>query len=624
MTLLHKPLRNILSAAYDTSAAAVCFIMALSLRWGDAMWLHTQAYLWPATFGVAASMLGWVLYSRLYRRVWRYVSLKDITTILRVCAAALILFYGAFFLLNRLELLPRSVPLIHALLLLALMIAPRVLSRLWHEKNLSLPQSQQIPVLLIGASDEAETFIRESMRHRHFAYRVVGLASIDASSVGRTIHHVKIYGALGDIPAILRKLKRKGNAAQRLILATDKLPSGAMSALLTMADEENIPLSRMPRLSDLSASDASLLHDIKPIDVEDILGRAQVKIDMESMRRLVAGKCVLVTGAGGSIGSELVRQLAGFAPQHLICLEQNEYALYRIDQELAEQWPTLRRSAVLADVRDAEQIKRLFTELCPHNVFHAAALKHVPLCEANVREAILTNVQGTQSVADACLAASVSLMVQISTDKAVNPSNVMGACKRIGESYAQALGQSQSVTRFVTVRFGNVLGSTGSVVPLFQRQLEQGGPITVTHRDMTRYFMTIREAVRLVIQAASLQAAKQRAPIYVLEMGEPIKIDDLARQMIRLAGLRPDNNIAITYTGLRKGEKLHEALFYDSESLEPTQHDSILLASARDVALKPLAKHIAQLIKAASSQHDAAQLRNMLQSIVPEYQPTES
>jgi FlaA1/EpsC-like NDP-sugar epimerase len=615
--------RNVLSAAYDTLAAGACFVAALQLRWPDALWHNTQHYLLNGTAGAAACMLLMVLYTRLYRRVWRYVSLKDITTMLRVCGATMLVFYGGFFLASRLELLPRTVPLIHALLLLAVMIAPRVLSRIWHERRLSLPESQQIPVLLIGATDEAETFIRESMRHRGFPYRVVGLVGTDDKSAGRTIHHVKIYGTLKDIPAILRKLRRKGNAAQRLILATDRLDGSAVSELLKTADAETISLARMPRLSDLNAQGAGALHEIKPIEVEDLLGRAQVKLNLEAMRELITGQVILVTGAGGSIGSELVRQLAGFKPRRIVLLEQSEYALYRIERELREDFPDLARRALLGDVRDAERLTQLFAQHRPNIVFHAAALKHVPLCENNISEAVLTNVIGTQCVADACIAANVGLMVQISTDKAVNPTNIMGACKRLGESYAQALGQSQSTTRFITVRFGNVLGSTGSVVPQFQRQLQRGGPITVTHPEMTRYFMTIREAVRLVIQAASLQSPMQAAPIYVLEMGEPVKIDDLARQMIRLAGLRPEHDIEISYTGLRAGEKLHEELFYETEALQSTQNASIMLASAREVALKPLAKQCMQLAKLAAK-HEDAQLKALLEVVVPEYQPEQS
>lgn len=618
MRFPHNAARNVFSAGYDSLAAGVTFVAALYLRWGEQMWQATQNYLLPGSMGAGVAMLIWLLYSRLYRRVWRYVSLKDITTMIRVCGATMLLFYGVFFLTTRLELLPRTVPLIHALLLIAVMIAPRVLSRIWHERRLMLPASQQIPVLLIGATDEAETFIRESMRHRDFPYRVVGLVCDNSKSVGRTIHHVKIYGELNDIPAVLRKLRRQDNAAQRLILATDHLEGATLSELLRMADNESITLSRMPRLSDLSRQREGSLHDVKPIEVEDLLGRAQVKLDLAAMQQLVAGKVVLITGAGGSIGSELMRQIASFAPRRLVCLEQNEYALYRIERELAETFGDVARRAVLGDIRDAAFMRQLMQQHRPQIVFHAAALKHVPLCEMNVSEAVLTNVIGTQYVADACIEAGAELMVQISTDKAVNPTNVMGACKRIGESYAQALGQSQQATRFVTVRFGNVLGSTGSVVPLFQQQLERGGPLTVTHPEMTRYFMTIREAVRLVIQAAALTSRSQSAPIYVLEMGTPVKIDDLARQMIRLAGLRPDQDIAIQYTGLRAGEKLHEELFYESEALQPTQHGSILLAAARDVQLKPLAKQLVQLQKQAEK-HDDAALRPLLKALVPEY-----
>lgn len=615
--------RNLATVLYDAAMAGLTFMAALYLRWSDAMWVHTESYLWQGTLACSLIMLIFVLYTRLYRRYWRYVSQKDLTTIIKICLATLIVFYGGFFLFTRLEMLPRSVPVIHVLLLGTALVGPRILNRAIHEKSLKRPpESQQVPVLLIGATGEAETFIRESQRNPSFAYRAVGVVATEESSVGRSIHHVKIYGTLEEIPTILRKLKRKGQAAQRMLIATPGLDGSQVRDLVALADKENINIARIPRLSDLMRGDKDPL-DIRPIEVSDILGRPQVKLNHEAMGELIADKIVLVTGAGGSIGSELVRQIAAFKPRRIVMLEQNEYALYRIDRELADLAADQSRSAMLGDIRDQKALKHCFDRHNPQIVFHAAALKHVPLCEMNPAEAVLTNAIGTRLVADTCLDYGVDLMVQISTDKAVNPTNVMGACKRIGESYCQALGQSQKKTRFITVRFGNVLGSTGSVVPLFQHQLECGGPLTVTHPDMTRYFMTIREAVQLVIQAASLPVAADIAPIYVLEMGEPIKIDDLARQMIRLAGFRPDEDITIRYTGLRPGEKMHEELFYHNETMLKTEHASILRSKASDVPVKPLTKQLDQLYKLANFYQESA-LMEALQQAVPEFTPDRS
>ena len=334
---------------------------------------------------------------------------------------------------------------------------------------------------------------------------------------------------------------------------------------------------------------------------------------------------MLVTGAGGSIGSELVRQVCDFRPAEIGLLDMSEHALYTIDREVMERWPALERHSVIADVRDKGRVLQVFGQLRPELVFHAAALKHVPLVEENVVEGATTNVTGTVNVADTCRESGVSAMVLISTDKAVNPASIMGATKRIAESYCQALDlESGGGTRFVTVRFGNVLGSTGSVVPLFQRQLADGGPLTVTHPEMTRYFMTIKEAVELVLQASALGSQKagngggQQGKIYVLDMGEPIRIMDLAEQMIRLAGLNPGADIKIDIVGVRPGEKMFEEIFHGSEPPVPTECEGILLAAPRVSSLDDLTPALAELADAGRAD-DVERIRALIRKLVPEY-----
>ncbi|WBO57972.1 polysaccharide biosynthesis protein [Acidocella sp. MX-AZ03] len=364
---------------------------------------------------------------------------------------------------------------------------------------------------------------------------------------------------------------------------------------------------------------------LQPIAIEDLLNRRQVQLDRAAMADLIAGKRVMVTGAGGSIGSELCRQLAMFTPAEILLLDSSEFALWQIDLEIRELAPALPRRAVVADVRDAPHMRAIADEFLPDLVFHAAALKHVPIVEANRLEGLRTNALGTQVVADAVAAAGASLMVLISTDKAVNPSSVMGASKRLAEMYAQALDvqarRSQQGLRCVTVRFGNVLGSTGSVVPLFRRQLAQGGPLTVTDPGMQRYFMTVREAVGLVLQASAVGSGAEAIPdggIFVLDMGEPVKIVDLARQMIRLAGLKPDEDIQIKFTGLRPGEKLFEELFHGAEQPVPTEHEGLLMATPRLADLAAVRRAMEALARHAA-RGDEAQAMALLQQMVPEF-----
>jgi O-antigen biosynthesis protein WbqV len=419
------------------------------------------------------------------------------------------------------------------------------------------------------------------------------------------------------------KLDRRDQRPQRLIM-TSRLDGPAVRGLLDAADELGIPLARLPRLTEFQETTDDNSDRIEPVAIEDLLGRPQAVLDRPGMAALIAGRRVLVTGAGGTIGSELVRQIAAFGPARLALVDNGEFALYSIDRELMEQHPDLPRSALLGDVRDRKRVDEVMGAERPELVFHAAALKHVPMVEANPAEGVLTNILGTRNVAEACRAHGVEAMVMISTDKAVNPTNVMGATKRLAESVCQALDlieeRRADGTRYVTVRFGNVLGSTGSVVPLFQRQLARGGPLTVTHPDITRFFMTVREAVELVLQASALAVGdgEERGKIFVLDMGEPVKIADLARQMIRLAGRKPDRDVKIEYIGLRPGEKLREELFYASEPLVPTKAAGIRLAAPRTIDYAMLQRSLDELAEHARERRTDWMLA-LLRTLVPEF-----
>ena len=592
----------------------------------------------PAGIGIAAIIFAgialvifWSMH--LYRGVWRYASLNDLSAITKAVTFVILIFLAVMFLLNRLEGIPRSTLFINWFVLIALLGGPRFIYRQFKDRRQGRASkstvSRRVPVLLVGASDASEMFIRALNRNPLAAYNVVGMVDEKGGRVGRNIRGVRVLGTIEDIPAIIDGLSQGNERPQRVIVTKDDLKSDAMHSLIDMADDLGFSLARLPLLTDFQSSlDGST--DIKPIAIEDVLGRAQHVLDRASMQTLVKDRRVLVTGAGGTIGSELTRQLASFEPAHLTLLDASEYALYSIDLEVGESWPDLDRLAIIADVRDADRVSRIIAKEAPELVFHAAALKHVPIVEADPSEGALTNIMGTRIVADCCRAANVAAMVLISTDKAVNPTSVMGATKRIAETYCQALDlaesaekeQTGSATRFITVRFGNVLGSTGSVVPLFQRQLRAGGPLTVTHPDMKRYFMTVREAVELVLEATVLGTHDAREPgkIYVLDMGEPVRILDLARQMILLSGRRPDIDIKVEITGPRPGEKLFEEILHDSEPPVPTEIAGIKLAAPRTSDLLPLIDVIDQIFGAARRGADD-DVMSLIRHQVPEFQP---
>ena len=586
--------RRLLAFLHDVSMAAISFWLALYLRVsGDFSVLSLGAafaasLLFIATCGIVFWAQG------LYRSIWAFSSLRDLMEILRAATLAVAIFLAIAFVLMRLEGVPRTVPFMAWFIMLAGLGGSRMLFRLLRERRLSVLWERsgggRVNVLLVGAGDEADIFLRAVSANPQAAYHVIGIIVENDRRVGRTIHGVKVIGTVDQLPAIVAELREQMRAPSRLILtrAVSRFNKGLVSQLLEQSTALGLTLSRLPALTDVRSDVATMLtvRD-QPLALEDLLGRPETKLNRSDIRAMIYGKRVLITGAGGTIGSELTRQIAALEPAHLTVVEFSEFNLYRIDMEARETFPYQNLHSLIGNVRDVARMKQIFAQEKPDLVFHAAAIKHVPIAEENIREAILTNAVGTRVVADCCLQSGCAAMVLISTDKAVYPSSVMGATKRLAEMYCQALDLSSNTTRFITVRFGNVLGSTGSVVPRFQEQLAKGGPLTVTHPDITRYFMTVHEAVELVLQASALgtRPGDQRGKVLVLDMGEPVKIADLARQMIRLAGLRPEEDIKITFTGLRKGEKLHEELFADSEELIPSAADGVKLGKATTVDL---------------------------------------
>ncbi len=617
--------------AHDIVMAAIAVGLSLFLRMGSSAWELPASFTISITalFVVIAAAVFWPM--GLYRGVWRYASMSDMVQITKAVTLVMLIFVPIMFVATRAEFVPRSFPVITWLVLLSLLGGPRFAYRLFRDRRIDWSiesgKHPRVPVLLIGAGDDAETFIRAISRQHNRNYRIVGVVDEKGHRTGRYIHTTPVLGSLDEIDKVLADLKRRNSLPQRLIVTKQHLPREVMQRLFDLADAHSMVLSRLPVLTHFhdrgnqDGGDNAL--EIRPVEVADLLGRPQNVLDRVAMRALVSGKRVLITGAGGTIGSELVRQIANLDPTALCLLDNGEFNLYSIDQELTGSHPALDCHTVVADVRDSARIAEVMTEIRPDLVFHAAAMKHVPIVEANATEGVLTNAIGTRIVADACRAYGVDVMVLISTDKAVNPTSVMGASKRAAESYCQALsiGREAAGTRYVTVRFGNVLGSTGSVVPLFQRQLAKGGPLTVTHPEMSRYFMTTHEAVELVLQAtASTTDADHRDAIFVLDMGEPVRIVDLANQMIRLANKRPDKDIEIEFIGLRPGEKLHEELFHTAEPLTATAMHGIQLATPRTADQQLLSRLFDDLERAARSGDRPAALA-VLNHIVPEYTP---
>ncbi|MGE0755353.1 MAG: SDR family NAD(P)-dependent oxidoreductase, partial [Alphaproteobacteria bacterium] len=479
------PSRNALVAVHDTAMAGLSFVLAVYMRLGGSQMHLAEPYLVEGTLvftGVCAAVFSSM---RVYRGSWRYTSMRDIAVIVRAISLSVVFFFAVMFLIDRTHELPRSVPFINWMLLLLLLCGPRFFFRALHDHTFSTeyrrPDTGRIPVLLMGVNDNAERFLRDMARDVRAPYEVVAIIDTNEKHRHYTLHRIPVYGGADLLDRVVQKLERKGRRPHKIILTEEQYASRDIRQLLEQVDTLGIPLARLPRSSEFQHA-VDRHREVRPIIVEDLLGRSQNVLDRAAMQTLVAGKRILVTGAGGTIGSELTRQIASYGPTEMVLLERSEFNLYKIDHEIRSRYPELPLHGILADVGDEMVVDRLFAKHKPQIVFHAAAVKHVPLAEHNVEETVLTNVFGTRTIAEATRKHAAAVMVMISTDKAVNPTNVMGASKRLAECFCQALGaaQQKSQTRFITVRFGNVLGSTGSVVPLFQEQIAAGGPVTVT------------------------------------------------------------------------------------------------------------------------------------------------
>lgn len=631
LTAVHGLLRGAagsraLVLLHDMVMAAAAFFLSVWFAFGLGMqWAGPKNVMFYGWSTVSFALIAGIVFvtNDLHKGVWRFTSFRDLKTIVRSAALTVLYFLPVLFLTSRAAELPRSSILLSFVFLAALLAGPRIAFRMFQERGagtFSAVRGDRVPVYVVGVGARAESFVRETARDAHSPYEVKGLIAPSAYWLHRQLQGVPVVGTLNQLQELFASLDLSGRPVQRLVLADESLSQAAKDQILALTAERGIALGRLPGATEIHDANAAGGMQVKPVALEDLLHRPQKRLDRQAMSALIAGRRVLVTGAGGSIGSELVRQIASFGPSHLSLVDNCEFNLYAIDQEIGLSHAGLSRAAILGDVRERRSVAQTFQREQPEIVFHAAAYKHVPMVEQNPLEGVRTNVIGSRNVADECARHGVLAMVMISTDKAVNPTNVMGATKRLAEAYAQALDTRASKTHFVTVRFGNVLGSTGSVVPLFQKQIASGGPITVTHPDITRYFMTVREAVQLVLQASAFGVAEpeHRGKLFVLDMGAPVKIADLARQMIRLAGKRPDVDIEIKYVGLRPGEKLHEELLHDREQLVETVHAGLMLAAPRAGEAWALSREIDALETAVANGDEESALA-LLKRAIPEF-----
>jgi FlaA1/EpsC-like NDP-sugar epimerase len=545
--------------------------------------------------------------------MWRYASVQDAVEILKGVTISSILAVSAVFFLRQFTPIPRSIIVLDWIMLFALLAASRLVWRIWRETYVVGRSCEGPQTLIVGAGEAGSLLLKEIRRQPHASYSVCGFIDDDPEKKGMKLHGVPVLGGTKQLKSLI-----VANEVEDVIIAMPSADSKTIRNIIDSCKHANVTFKTLPGISELI--DGSLtVSQIKNVEIEDLLGRDPVLLDRQLIGSYLTGKRVLVSGAGGSIGSEICRQVALFSPEKLILLEQAETPLYEIEKELIARFPDVRILPLVADVRDRDKIMLAFEEFTPEVVFHAAAYKHVPMMEYNPSQAVLNNVFGSRNIADAAHEFKTRNLVMISTDKAVNPTNVMGATKRAAEIYIQALSRI-SKTKFTTVRFGNVLGSNGSVIPLFKEQIAKGGPVTVTDKRIIRYFMTIPEATQLVLQAGSMGSDSE---ILVLDMGDPVRIIDLAEELIRLSGLTPYEDIDIVVTGLRPGEKLFEELLIDGEGILPTAHKKIKVLAPVNIELKPVRDELDSLYEAARS-NAVHELIESLKRLVPEFKPTYS
>lgn len=611
-------IRRIFLMCYDMLAVTAAGMLALLVRFDFHFSAIPLPYLneyWEQLPLMLAAMLVifWLL--RLYSSLWSYAGALEMMYIVSACVLD-VLAVALIFLFGRWELdtypVPRSFYVLYGIFLLLLVMGCRYSYRgVRAIRTLRRNGTYQRNVLIVGAGDAGNQLIKEIKNSRYIRKRVVGVVDDDRLKIGSYIHGAKVVGDRYCIPSKVQELH-----VHEIIIAMPSAPPKQIKEILDVCKETGCELRRLPGIYQLVNGEVSI-SKLKEVDVNDLLGREPITVDLNSIMGYVSGKVIMVTGGGGSIGSELCRQIAGHHPRQLIIIDIYENTTYDIQNELKASFPELDLVVLIASIRNTNRMNYIFETYRPEIIYHAAAHKHVPLMEDSPNEAIKNNVLGTLKLVQAADRYKVRRFVQISTDKAVNPTNIMGASKRICEMIIQTYNK-RSETEYVAVRFGNVLGSNGSVIPLFRKQIERGGPVTVTHPDIVRYFMTIPEAVSLVLQAG---AYAKGGEIFVLDMGEPVKILDLARNLILLSGHKPDEDIAIEFTGLRPGEKLYEEMLMEEEGLKETENKLIHIGKPIEMDEEHFLEQLEQLKDYVVT--EPLDIRKRVQEIVPTYHPAE-
>lgn len=589
----------------------------------------------PEQRGNIATALGFLLpvklvlfhFFGLYRGMWRYTSLADMVNILKACVMAGFITLGGILLLNRFEGFSRSVFVLDALLTFLFIAGFRISLRLSSQSAFCLrfffreetgKRQRRKRLLIIGAGDAAEKVAREIHDNKGLPYMVAGFLDDRSAKIGQQIHGIPVLGPIADIAEYAFKTK-----AQEILIAIPSASREQMQRIVELCRGCGIPFKTLPSLGEL-ISDRISIKTIRDVSYKDLLGRPPVRLELEQIGEIMAGRTVLVTGAGGSIGSELCRQIVRFRPSLLVLLDASEQNLYQIEMELLHEQGFRNYVVVLGKVQDKALLESLFSHYRPAVVFHAAAYKHVPMVEGNPWEGVCNNIFASKRLMEVSARYGVERFILISTDKAVRPTNVMGATKRMTEILLQGFCEQSRLagagTRFMAVRFGNVLGSSGSVIPLFRRQIELGGPVTVTDPEITRYFMSIEEASQLILQAATMGEGGE---IFILEMGTPVRIDQMARDLIQLCGKEPDTEIEVRYIGLRPGEKMYEELITEGEGIVATGHEKIMVLRGKGASLEDLQESLENL-KHFAATHDAERIKAELGKVIPEYTPQAS